>query len=491
VTSEGPEAVAAPTDAPARQPRQSWRARAIANASAAAADPASSHVRLWVLCFLFANSRTVNRALAGNPATGERTLSRVVHRSLRRGQWNIAVIAIEHPRCTVSLFRWLVWSSFPAVEVAVARNPRASSVLMERLTNGYPEPRFRVHVATNPAAPPEVIDRLLSDRDPYVRCVAATHPAATPAGLRRLCQDMSQPAWTLRAAATNPACPADLADQLLTWLALGGAGASDPHFDPITCTGNPGSTEVHPAAWYANAARQQRAETHALWRVRAAIPMSRPRILISVLKVLALDPQVEVRRQAARFRALPVATLRELRFDTDPGVARLAEVALKDRPRDLRKRLRIRSPRRRLVGALVVVGGLLLINFQRFVSPLPLPPAPGFNAVTLDDGLSLPAAVAMHRSVSGGGEIASGMISGYSNLPAMPFISVVAGSVPLAVTVPGAFTTGQVIVIQSGPLQVPAHHHTVVVMPTDPTSVTVTVGVPNQVPDTLFFSFNS
>ncbi len=490
MVTQDPSAVPALPEQPAKEPRPTWRARAISAASEAATNPSSSLARLWLLSFVFANSHAIDRALAGNPATTERLLRRVTHRALRRGHWNVGVIAAGHPACSVRLFRWLLWSSYPAVEVAVATDPRASSMLMERLTEGVPEARLRLHIAANPSAPPEVIDRLLDDRDVYVRRVAAAHPAATPEGLRRLCGDMSQPAWTLRATATNPACPPDLSDQLLTWLALGGAGSSDPHFDPIACTGHPGSTEVHPGAWYANAARQDRAETHPLWRVRAAIPMARPRILISVLKLLALDPRVEVRRQAARFQGLPFAALRELRADTDPAVARLAEGALKNKPKELRKRLRWRGSRRRLAITLVIAVGLVILDTHQFFLPSPVLPAPSIPTVTLDDGVPVAGTIAMTRSVPGGGAVASGTLSGFSDLPNLPFIAVTAGSVALTVTVPGAFSTGQVPVIESGPVVVPAHQRTVVVIPTDPTSVSVTLTASDGTPDTLFFTFN-
>jgi hypothetical protein len=439
-----------------------------------------------MLCFVFSNSRAIDHALAENPATGERLLRRIAFRSLRRGHWNVAVIAAEHPRCSARIFHRLIWSSIPAIETAVATNARASSLLMDRLTAGYSEARLRMDFAANPEAPPELIARLLTDRDPYVRRVAAAHPAATPDGLRRLCVDLSQPAWTLRAAATNASCPPDLSDQLLTWLALGGAGASDPLFDPIACSGYPGSTDVHPPMWYANAARQDRAESHPLWRVRAAIPVARPRIPISVLRLLALDPRTEVRRQAARFPALPSATLRELRFDTDPAVARLAASALKDKRKKLRKRLRSRPTPLSLGVPIVLSLGVML--HQGAAAPS-LPDLPAVGALEqLDDGLSLPAAIATTRTVAGGGEIDSGTLTPYS-LPSLPFLSVTAGTVRLTVTVPGARTTGAVVTWESGPMQVPAHHRRVVVIPTDPTSVVVTLLAPGQIPDTLLFTF--
>lgn len=488
--TEDQVAGAAGEDQAAREPRTKWRARVVAGVAVAAANPASSRAKLSLLGYLFQYSRKVNLALAGNPTSRAKLLSRVALRSLRRGQWNVAVVAAEHPACPVSLLRRLIWSSNPAVEVAVATDPRASSLLMDRLTEGYPEARLRLYIGANPAAPAPVIERLLGDPDPYVRRVAAAHPAATPDGLRRLCVDMSQPAWTLRAAATNPACPSDLSDQLLTWLALGGAGASDPHFDPITCSGHPGSTDIHAMAWYVNAARQDRAENHPLWRVRAAITTSRPRILISILRLLALDPRVEVRRTAARFRSLPYPVLRELSADTDAGVARSAETALKNRPKQPRRRLRwTRNPRRLGISLAIFIGAILVETHVLWPAAVDVPSfTPG--TVQLSDGTSLPGVVATTRRVVGSGEINSGSLVGFSGLPSLPFVSVIAGTVPLTVTIPGAFTTGTTPVILSGPVQVAAGQRMLVVLPADPTSVTVTLVAPGQVPDTLFFQFN-
>ena len=304
----------------AQPSRPTWRARPVAAARGAAANPASSDAKRWMLCLLFGNTRAIAGALAGNPASRGLLLRWVVRRSLRRGHWNVGVIAAQNPACSIRLYRQLLWSPFPAVEAAVAANPRAASLLIDKL-DGFAGASLRLFVAANPSAPPDVIDRLLADKDPYVRRVAAAHPAAPSEGLRRLCRDFSQPAWTLRAAAINPACPADLSDQVLTWLALGGAGPADLQFDPIECSGHPGSTEVNAVGWYANAARQDGAELHALWRVRAAIPSARARIPIFILTLLAADPRAEVRRQSARFRELPSPVLRELRADADATAA--------------------------------------------------------------------------------------------------------------------------------------------------------------------------
>jgi hypothetical protein len=487
-------------EVPAAQPRPPWRARAAASARSAAGNPGCNRAQLWLLGLFGGNSRGIAGALAGNPATRRWLLSWITRRSLQRGHWNVVMVALEHPACSTRLYRKLLWSSFPAVEVAAAANPRASSALLNRLGH-FTEPWLRLYMATNPSAPPEVIDLLLADRDPYVRRVAAAHSAVTVEGLRRLCADFSQPAWILRAAATNPVCPADLADQLLTWLALGGAGASDPHFDPIACTGQPDSTEGHSNVWYVNAARQEDAETHALWRVRAAIPVARQRIPIAILKLLARDPRPEVRRQSARFRALPFPVLRELVVDTDPAVARLAESALRDKPKERGKQAR-RLVLRGLPIVIFVLVANSLIDSRATPSITGLSPpsatspsissgSTGYSGtVQVADGISLPAIISGTSTVGGDGKIEAGTLNGISSLPNLPFISVAAGTVSLTVTVPGAFTFGPTVTAESSPLRVGANQQTVLVLPADPTSIDVTVNAPGQASVTLAFEFD-
>ena len=104
---------------------------------------------------------------------------------------------------------------------------------------------------------------------------------------------MTEPAWILRRAGENPACPQELSDQVLTWLALGGAGDSDPAFDPINCTGSPG--EGGPA-WYLRQAATPdgyaSAVEHPLWRVRAMLLRQPNGVRLSGRQVWALarDP---------------------------------------------------------------------------------------------------------------------------------------------------------------------------------------------------------
>jgi hypothetical protein len=144
----------------------------------------------------------------------------------------------------------------------------------------------------------------------------------------------------LRAVATNPSCPAELSDELLTWITIGGPGKTDPHFDPVQCTGFPASTEVSPAAWYAEQARRPDAEWHPLWRVRAAVPAARKTLKLSTVRELRRDPRPEVRRTVAGFTGVLPRDVREMLGDADSAVARIAaRVRSANRRRFLRRRL--------------------------------------------------------------------------------------------------------------------------------------------------------
>src|SRR5262249_12542434 len=132
-------------------------------------------------------------------------------------------------------------------------------------------PCLRMYAAASPSLTQALADRLLADKDPYVRGVAAAHPAASAAALGQLAEGLSEPAWILRRIAANPSCPDDLSDQLLTCLSLGGAEHADPMFDPVACTGHPADTRVSEWAWYREQAQGKKAEKHALWQVRASV----------------------------------------------------------------------------------------------------------------------------------------------------------------------------------------------------------------------------
>jgi hypothetical protein len=298
-----------------------WPQAGAARVAAMAADPATAWIVLWLLGAWCLTSRSLARVLAGNARLPQLLLWWLAPR-----RWDVRAAVAANPRCPQMLLRLLSWSGDWAADAAVAGNPAASGRVLDLMVR-LSGPRERLYLAGNPSLPSALADRLLGDTDPFVRGAAAAHPAATAAALSRLADGMTEPAWIMRRIAANPSCPAGLSDQLLTWIAVGGAGNADPMFDPVECTGHPADTSVPAFSWYRDQAGRGRAEYHPLWRVRAEVLSAAGRLPRSRAEMLARDPRPEVRRTIARARRLPLGIRMELCRDADPVAVRLARAA--------------------------------------------------------------------------------------------------------------------------------------------------------------------
>lgn len=347
-----------------------------------AGDPLSSGSGLWRLALRHWREPVLARALAANPGAPVLLL-----RCLARGRWDVAATVARNPRCSPRLQHRL--ACYPpnwAVAAAVAANPAADAAVLAELA-GSADAKVRLHVAANPSLPESAVECLLADPNRNVRAVAASNSAASAAGLSRLAEGFSEPAFILRAIAANPACPAELSGQLLTWIALGGPGHEDPVFDPVECTGHPGDTSVAVAAWYWEQASTEVAANHSLWRARAQFPAARRHVPFHQARMLARDPRPEVRRAVASLTGLPLSYLRELCGDADPGVARLAGMRLQaEKSPAGRKRRRARHARALFslgwMAALLLLGGMetLVNQSQSDQSQPPSSPAPAQHA---------------------------------------------------------------------------------------------------------------
>lgn len=304
------------------------RARRLAAKVARAADPATPKLTLLTLALISGRRTPVARALAANRST-----PRICLRVFAHGPWDVAAAVAGNASTPQRvLARAFMHRPAWAVRSALASNASAPGIALQRMATS-PEVVVRMQVAAHPALPTQTVGVLLRDHDVYVRAVAAGNPKASASGLEQLVRPMTDPAWVLRAAATNPACPQQLADEVLTWIALGGTGNTDPTFDPLTCTGHPGDTTVSVWSWYRQAAIQtgEGAEMHPLWRVRSVITTSWQRIPGRVLMALAIDPRDEVRLSVSRFKELTFARLKHLAQDADPLVAAAAIRAIKQK----------------------------------------------------------------------------------------------------------------------------------------------------------------
>jgi len=340
------------------------RAKRLAAKVDRAADPATPRLELYALGVRFSRRIQIARALAGNPSTPSLCLRVFAH-----GPWDVAAaVAGNASTPQRTLARSFMHRPAWAVRRALASNTAAPSEALQQLAAGG-EVAVRLRVAANPRLPSQTVGALLRDTSPYVRAVAAGNPQASAAALEQLARPMTEPAWVLRAVASNSSCPPALAAEILAWIAQGGAGNSDSTFDPLTCTGHPGDTTIDVSSWYQQIALKtaaEGAEIHPLWRVRSAITSSLARIGGEVLMTLAIDPQPEVRLSMAQFlsmaqlRAVTFARLKSLARDADPQVAMAAVRAIKQK----RKTTPIWRwySIRRLVMVPLVLGGIVLAS---------------------------------------------------------------------------------------------------------------------------------
>ncbi len=437
---------------------------------ARAADPGADGWTLWRVA---ARSRhpSIQRALAANPSAPAGLL-RVLG---QYGRWDVAAAVARNPRCSAGTQRWLSYSGNWAVKAAVAANPSAPPGVLRRLA-GRPDARLSMAVAANPALQADLVEALLRSPQVYVRGVAAGHPAAPPDALRGLAEGMSEPAWVLRAIAINPSCPAELSDELLTWITIGGPGKTDPAFDPVRCSGFPASTEISPAAWYAEQATGTDAERHPLWRVRAAVPAARKRLKLSTLRELRRDPRPEVRRSVAGFQGVFPRDIREMLGDADPAVARIAaRVRSANRRRFLRRRLP------RYLARLAPFGLVLWVIISVITSTHGTPAPPG--APTLSQTCArtsawltdLPARAAAH--VPGSLDLPDGgwLTCGPVNAAGPQGILVSTGSSGLTVLVADTVILSDGKTYTDAPVDIAAAQTSLLTLANDPSVVVVTI----------------
>jgi hypothetical protein len=294
---------------------------------------------------------------------------------------------------------------------------------------------------------------------------------------------MSEPAWTLRAVAVNPSCPQDLSDELLTWLALGGAGHVDPLFDPLECTGHPDDTRTAAAVWYLRRAALEYGDEHGehpLWRVRASVMEARRSIPGARARTLARDPRPEVRRMMAGLATLPVSIRLELRHDADATVARLARGAFQGKNAGVaRQRLAgaVRQSRLLLPVAVSLAGIVIWTMTQSVLWPASTPTPAIVPGPTVQQE---PMAARAGRPLTGGGSL----MCGSSSAPARAYVSVAAGTEKVTVRLGSpAMSPAGLPVSQTS--QVLPGHRAEYLLVTWPAHVTVTVASTYGPPSTF------
>jgi len=452
---------------------------------ARAADPDARSGALWLVALRGLRAPTVSRALAANPAAPRSLLWWLA----RLGRWDVGVAVARNPNCGMRVLRYHAFSPTWAVQAAVASNVRARLDVITRLAGSY-DARVAIAAAGNLSLAPSMVAALLRSPDIYVRGVAAAHPNAPPDELRRLAEGMSEPAWVLRAIAANPSCPAELSDQLLTWIALGGAGKQDPLFDPVTCKGHPASTDGAAFAWYTEAAKRGDAERHPLWRVRAAVAPARKQLPLATVRQLRRDARPEVRRTVAGFIGVRPREVREMMGDADPIAARIATQV---RSANRKRYWKIHSPRWRrralrlapaaLLFCLPVVSGLFQGSGRSGGSSTPTAQC---ASTVRWLGAARPTATLTHRPATalgglpGGGWLACGPTAGEPHA-----VLLTAGSTTLGFIVPATVLLPNGQEYSDLPLQVAAGHAGLFYLPQSPQQVVIAIYPRNRQSDAV------
>jgi hypothetical protein len=303
--------------------------------------------RVRVASHLRRRSPAVGRGLAARP-----DLSLWSRQALtRHSSWDVRAVLAARQDISSSNFRRLCTSTDWAVLDALAANHALASKQIQRIPVRHEA--ITLTQVQHPDCPVTILQNAISawSADPHVRAVALRHPALDTATLRSAAEDLRAPAWVLSSIARNPSCPPDVRDGLLAWITVGGAGHTDPMFDPATGVGHPGDTRTD---------RNAAVNSYAGPRARVAIfrlawARAQKNLGPSALKLLARDPDPAIRQRAAQFTNR--AMLRTLTDDADAKVVQQASGLLptvpkqKWRPRDITTR----SLQPLLIGLVIVV----------------------------------------------------------------------------------------------------------------------------------------
>lgn len=239
------------------------------------------------------DSPDIARALAGGPKLSN--FSRQV--LAKHNRWDVRAVLAGRPDLTNGDYRRLKKSPDWAVLDALARNHVLTARQIEQIRVIHPA--ITLTKVQHPNCPAVILEYAIaaSHIDPYIRAVALRHPTIDTLTLKTAAEDLQAPAWVLRSIALNPACPTDVRDGLLAWIAVGGAGFSDPMFDPVTGMGHPGDTRTDRSVALTELADlYSRVALFRLAWVRAQSTVQLPD-----LRRLSRDPDPAIRQRAAQF----------------------------------------------------------------------------------------------------------------------------------------------------------------------------------------------
>jgi hypothetical protein len=252
---------------------------------------------------------------------------------VRCGHWSVQCAALESRHASRRLVKRRLRHRSAAVRCAAISSPLAGKIPRKRLEEAMGDRVVALAAVVNPVLPASVLDRLLrrfvpderkwpTGCDRWIVGAALGNPGLPLVQFARLA-DASAPAWAMRRLATNPAAPADVSEPLLTMLALG-AMEGDPRFDPVSGDGNPGDPALHPWAETNRIARDEPLLRHPVPTVRANVAAGLEQLTHEDLLMLAEDPDPRVRSIVLRFQSLSPPVRKSLVNDPTPWIRALS-----------------------------------------------------------------------------------------------------------------------------------------------------------------------
>ncbi|WP_433673754.1 hypothetical protein [Microbacterium gorillae] len=256
------------------------------------------------------NERTL-QAVAEHPNTGSSTMDMLAESNHRSVRYAAASSVKTDPHTLIGLAR----DGDSGVRSAAAQNPNTPTALLDQMA-GDRDPYVRQCVASNPRTSPEVLDRLANSSG-YCMAEVGANTSTSPETLRRLADDTSTGNQTRAMVASNPAAPRDIIARSVRdaddWVREHAAKNTNLTVDEIAALASDASSRVRRAV----ASNPRAADATALADdpdpfVRHAFAKN-PALPATILERLAGDELHAVRTAVARNPNTPESVLRRLR----------------------------------------------------------------------------------------------------------------------------------------------------------------------------------
>lgn len=278
---------------------------------AVAKNPKTSADALTLITQTSGDDERTLQAVAEHPNTDSSTMDMLAESNHRSVRYAAASSVKTDPHTLTGLAR----DGDSGVRSAAARNPNTPNALLDEMA-GDRDSDVRQSVASNPRTSPDVLDRLARSSG-YCMAEVGANTSTSPETLRRLADDTSTGNQTRAMVASNPAAPRDILERSVRdtddWVREHAAKNSNLTAEEYAALASDGSSRVRRAL----ASNPRAADATALAAdpdpfVRSAYAKN-PALSAAMLERLAVDEFHAVRTAVARNPNTPESVLQRLR----------------------------------------------------------------------------------------------------------------------------------------------------------------------------------